>query len=277
MSVLFIADFYNDQINGGGENNDAVLIQDLELRGVDIERCYSNQVTREQIDSHDSILVSNFILLSDQSKTYLANNANYIIYEHDHKYVSTRDPSKFPNFKIPQDRLVNIEFYQRAKKVVVLSQICKDVLEYNLGLTNVHSIGSSLWSAKKFSFLKSVSKEKHQNVAIVQSGNPTKGTPSAVQFCNDRDLAFEFIGSNDQYEFLENLAQFRALVFIPQVLETFCRLVAEAKMLECNVYTNPKLIGMMSEPFATQSGDELIETLEGQVGNALEYFYKLLK
>ena len=277
MSVLFIADFYNDQINGGGENNDAVLIQSLESRGIDIERCHTNEVTREQIDSHDSILVSNFILLSDQIKTYLANNADYIIYEHDHKYVSTRDPSKFPNFKIPQDRLVNVEFYQRAKKVVVLSQICKDVLENNLGLTNVHSIGSSLWSEKKLSFLKKVSKEKHQSIAVVESGNPTKGTQPAVQFCNNRNLAFEFIGSNDQYEFLENLAQFQALVFIPQVLETFCRLVAEAKMLECNVYTNPRLIGMMSEPFATQSGLELIETLERQVENALDYFYKLVK
>ena len=60
------------------------------------------------------------------------------------------------------------------------------------------------------------------------------------------------------------------------MLETFCRLVAEAKMLNCNVYTKKQLLGFMSEPFSDQSSEELIDTLERKVSEALAYFYDLV-
>ena len=277
MSVLFLADLYSHQINGGGENNDAVLINYLKKQEILVNLAYTKDVTPEMIDSHDVVIVSNFVLLSESMKSYIATHSNYVIYEHDHKYVRTRDPSKFRFFQAPPDQLINVEFYRKARKVVVLSEICKEVIEKNLQLTNVHSIGTSLWSKEKFDFLRTVEKNKTRNIAVVNSTNPTKGTSSAVRFCNDKKLEFEFIGSNDQYGFLRELAQFKALVFIPQVLETFCRLIAEAKMLGCNVYTKKTLVGFMSEPFSDQSGAELIDTLEKRTENALRFFHSLVE
>jgi len=276
MSVLFLADFYSDQINGGGETNDAVLIDYLRSQEIEIVLGQTQHITPADLDAQDTIIVSNFVLLSPSNKQHLVNNCDYIIYEHDHKYVKTRDPSKFSNFDITPNALVNVELYQKARAVVVLSQICKDIMEKNLGNTNVHSIGSSLWSKAKIEFLRTCNKEKTKEYAVVDSSNPTKGRQSAIEFCRRKGIEFDLIASDDQYEFLGLLTQYKTLIFVPQVLETFCRLVAEAKMLECNVYTNKTLIGMMSEPYGELSGNALIDVLEGKVSEALTYFYGLV-
>tara|TARA_Y100001963_G_scaffold158098_1_gene256511 strand:+ start:562 stop:1398 length:837 start_codon:yes stop_codon:yes gene_type:complete len=277
MAVLFVADLYSHQINGGGENNDAVLINYLRDQGVDVKLAHTQELNPAAVDAHDTLIVSNFVLLSEEMKAYISANADYIIYEHDHKYVRTRDPSKFHAFLAPPEHLINVDFYRKARKVVVLSQICKEVIEKNLQLTNVHNIGTSLWSKEKFEFIRSAQKDKNKEYAVVNSTNPTKGTPAAVKFCTEKALQFEFIGSTDQYTFLRELAQFKVLVFIPQVLETFCRLVAEAKMLDCKVYTKKALIGFMSESIGNQSGEELIDSLEKRTNVALDYFYDLVK
>ena len=67
MSVLFVADFYKDQINGGGENNDAVLIKDLLSRDIVVERAYTRNLEKADLDSCDTIIISNFVLLKSKS------------------------------------------------------------------------------------------------------------------------------------------------------------------------------------------------------------------
>jgi len=276
MRVVFLADFFSNQINGGGENNDAVLINYLRSRGLVVNLVHTKDITKEVLNSADKVIVANFVLLSAEIKDHLRKNCEYIIYEHDHKYVKTRDPSRFAGFKIPHDQLVNVGFYQDATAVVVLSEICKRVMAQNLENTTIHSIGTSLWSPEKLDFLRNCSKEKSKEFAVVNSSNPTKGRGAAIQFCTDRGINFDLIASDDQYEFLRKLSEYEGLVFIPQVLETFCRLVAEAKMLNCRVYTNPKLIGFLSEPYGNMSGGELIDVLEKKVAEALEYFYGVI-
>jgi len=278
MSCLFLSDLYSDQINGGAENNDAVLIQHLRDKGVELECRSTKDITPDEINAFNCIILSNFILLSEQAKAHLTNNCRYVIYEHDHKYINTRDPSKFVDFKAPPAQLINADLYANAAQVVVLSKICKSVVEKNLGINNVHSIGTSLWSTKKFKFIKQLIKgaTKTKDLAVLNSPNPTKGTKPAVEFCKTNGMSPDLISSPDQYEFLQILSEYRTLLFIPQVLETFCRLVAEAKMLNCNIQTKKNLIGLMSEPYSDQSGLELLETLEKKVKEALDHFYELV-
>ena len=276
MSVLVLADFFNNQINGGGESNDAVLISYLKSKELAVNLAHTQTVSQQQLEEATTVVVSNFVFLPLEKKDYIRNHCDYVIYEHDHKYVDTRDPSKYSNFDIPPASLVNIDFYRNARQIVVLSDVCKRVMVKNLNISNVHSIGTSLWSEKKIAFLKQCSKNKTKDIAVIDSSNPTKGRMSAIAFCQKNNLEFDLISSKDPYEFLTMLATYKTLVFIPQVLETFCRLVAEAKMLECKVYTNPKLIGMMSEPYAGMEGVQLINILEQKVDNALAYFYELL-
>ena len=95
QKIAFIADFYANEILGGGENNDANLITHLDNNHQVF--CYkSNQVQITDLEDKDKVIVGNFVLLQPDIKRYLMATKEYIIYEHDHKYVSTRDPSKFP-------------------------------------------------------------------------------------------------------------------------------------------------------------------------------------
>jgi len=279
--VIFIADFFSDQINGGGENNDFVLINFLRENNLIVETISSQAVTPQKINSfseNEIFIVSNFIGLSEECKRILEQSKKYIIYEHDHKYVPSRNPAKYVNYRIPKSEIINYDFYKNAKKVVVLSKICQEILEKELKLDNVHSISTSLWTTEKFKLLRTLATDdpKTKETAVVESHNPTKGTASAVEFCQRSEIKFDLISSPDQKEFLRILNQYKNLVFIPQVLETFCRLVAEAKMLNCNVYTKKPLLGFMSEPFADKQGIELINILEKRVAAALEFFYKLV-
>jgi len=278
MNVLFLADFYHTELNGGAENNDAVLIDYLRSRQINVCCEETGKVTVEMVNQYDALIISNFVLLAPALKSHITASCSYIIYEHDHKYVRTRDPSKFANFCIPEDQIINREFYENAKKVVVLSSICKEVIEKNLKIDNVYNIGTSLWSKEKLKFIKELSKktEKTKGMALMNSTNKTKGTVPALRFCQQKGLTPEVIESPNQYEFLTILSQYESLLFLPQVLETYSRLVAEAKMLNCKVMTQKTLIGFMSESYSDQTGISLIETIEGKVDSALDYFYEVI-
>ncbi len=125
--IVFISDNFKRDYAGGGESNDDNLINYLNSR-CNLIKKHSRDIKIEDIASCESVLVSNFISLGDREKLYIQQNSDYVIYEHDHKYVTTRDPSKFYSFQAPANKIVNKAFYENANCVVVLSEICKEVL-----------------------------------------------------------------------------------------------------------------------------------------------------
>ena len=76
----------------------------------------------------------------------MINNKKYIIYEHDHKYLKTRDPANYPNYKAPESDIINIDFYKSAKKVLCQSSFHKSIIEKNTQLNNVQNLSGNLWS-----------------------------------------------------------------------------------------------------------------------------------
>jgi len=278
-NVIFIADFFSDDLLGGAESNDSVLISYLKNNNLCVAKVHSSACSIELLHKNkDSVfIVGNFIGLTEECKRYMIQNNNYIIYEHDHKYVANRDPSKYLNFKIPHEHLANIDFYKSSNKIVVLSEICRQVLEDNLNISNVISIGTSLWTDKKFSFLRNnLNNKKTKSLGIVNSKNPTKGTAEAVRYCEMKNMRYSLIEPAQPNDFLLNVSQYEKILFMPQVLETFCRLVAESKILNCQVLTKPGLIGMYSEKeLFNLSGDFLLEELQSRTHKALSMFKTL--
>ena len=92
MKILFIADFFANEINGGGELNNSVLVDLLNSKGYEVSCINSHLVSEYNILSSDAIVVSNFINLSEQNKKNLQRK-KYVIYEHDHKYLRNRNPA----------------------------------------------------------------------------------------------------------------------------------------------------------------------------------------
>ena len=274
--IAFIQDFFKEDLLGGAENNDGNLINFL-LKNNEVDMVYSYKTSPEELSIYDSIIVSNFIHLGEDSKKYLINEREYIIYEHDHKYVNTRDPSVFPNFIIPSKNIVNREFYQSSKEVVVLSKICKQVLENTLPKTKVHSIGCSLWSDETFDYLSNLSQNpKNGKTCVMKSSNPIKNYPLAVKYCEKNNISFDAISSNNTREFLELMSSYSSFLFLPGVLETYSRICAEAKMMDLQVLTNKNKIGFFSEDISTLSGKDLIEKMKSRVHQALLHFGELV-
>ena len=275
-----MADFFSEDLLGGAESNDSVLIQHLESQDYDLEKLHCREVTVESLQSYGNdvrLIVSNFVSLREDAKRYIQENLQYVIYEHDHKYVATRDPSRFPSFKIPDDKIINRSFYENAIAVVVLSEICRKILVDNLSLENVRNIGTSLWSAEKLDKIgQLLNKEKTIDYGVLDSQNSIKGTKQALEWCRKRGVKAEPISSPKEEEFLELLSQCRKFVFIPQVLETFNRLTAEAKMLNCKIITNKTLLGFASESTYNLSGESLLEETRKRIRDALGLFEALL-
>ncbi len=272
--IIFVADLFKENVLGGAESNNLVLIEYLQKRGYVVERATSHNCI---IDKNKFYLIANFVRLSEEKKRFLSRHCKYLLIEHDHKYLVERDPSKYKDFLIPREKIVNKYFYEGAGAVVVLSKICQDIMEKNLRLDNITNIGTSLWSAEKFDFLRRVPTKKTIDYAIVKTNNPIKGMRESVKWCKDNNKEFEYIGALPEEEFLLQLGKVRSLVFMPQVLETFSRLTAEAKMVGCKMVTKKRLLGFASESHYSEAGLELQETIQQRVLLALDKFEELIK
>lgn len=275
--IIFVADAFRKDFLGGGECNDSVLINYLVALkySVRIVRCLELQP--DDLEQNNFFIVGNFISLSEKNKQLLQKE-EYIIYEHDHKYIKSRDPSVYKNFTAPPDHIINHDFYRNAKAVVVLSNICKEILEKNLNIGNVYNIGCSLWANNKLDFIETLTnQEKNEKFAILGSSNPIKNTYEAVMFCEKNNIEFDIIDPCEEKELLTKLSSYKGLVFFPKVLETFSRLSAEAKMLNCKLLTKPKMLGFASEEIYTLSGNELIEEIRQRKHDALMLFLKLIE
>ena len=274
MKVAFLQDFFHTEIIGGAEQNDCVLLDYLQqqdgLTVVPIHTYHFEAIA----DCYDFFVVSNFVKLSEVSKNYLIQKKNYIIYEHDHKYVNTRNPANFNKFVIPKQNIINYEFYKNAKKVFVLSKICKSVIEDTLNINNVCNIGCSLWSEEKLNLIRKLEKDSSNDFkfSVMNSKNPVKGLKQAMAFCKKKGIEPQLIGNKDYNFFMSQMAKTEHFIFLPQVLETFSRIIAEAKMLNCKIVTTPIMIGFFSEDYSNLSGNKLIDKIEEQISLALPQF-----
>jgi len=261
---VFIADFFADQIAGGGELNNEEAIDLLKLRGHNVARVNSNSVTpnylRENLDK--KFIIGNFIGLSEESKSALVDDAEYIIYEHDHKYLQTRDPSVFNNFKAPEAAIINRNFYKNAIAVLCQSKLHTEIVRKNLGYENIINLGGNLWSEETLNFIKDLpSQEKEKKASIMQSSNPIKNTSDAITYCKIKKINYELIPPQKYENFLTSLNKNDIFVFFPKTAETLSRVVVEARMMGVTVITN-KLIGALSEDWFELKGSGLIETMK---------------
>ena len=275
--VLFISDFYKQELIGGAESNDANLIGHLSSK-CDLVCKRSRNLVEGDILSSDFIIVSNFTEVSEEIKEMIKDTKRYIIYEHDHKYVLTKDPSVFVDCVVPRNMMVNEDFYIQAESVVVLSKICKEILKKNIPQASVHSIGCSLWSNETFDYIEELSsREKTEDLCILKSANPWKNYDKTIKYCEQNDIIPVELANPDYKMFLKQMSSCKRFLFFPGLLETFSRVSAEAKMMGLSLLTTPKKLGFYSEDIHKLSGIELIDELRKRSEQALTKFEELLE
>tara|TARA_Y100001938_G_scaffold149940_1_gene238822 strand:- start:21246 stop:22865 length:1620 start_codon:yes stop_codon:yes gene_type:complete len=278
-NVFYISDFFLMHIVGGGELNDEELIKMLDEDGHDIIKCQSHLVNLELLqENKDSFfIISNFCNLKRECKQWLQENARYIIYEHDHKYVDTRNPASFKNFKVPKKHIRNHSFYKNAIKVLTQSSFHAGIVKDNLDIDNVVNLSGNLWSMETLSLINALTVNKKKNICSVMKSNIIhKNTYGASQYCQKNNIEYEMIQSENYNDFLKKLSKNNKLVFIPRTPETLSRLVVEARMLGINVITN-SLVGASHEPWFSLKGPALIDYMINKRKEIFDTVIKLIE
>ena len=261
-NVVYISDAFLDDIIGGGELNDYELLQMLRDRGHSVVRRRTHRVTLDFINKNSDsfFIISNFIGLNPVLKERI-QDLKYVIYEHDHKYVKTRNPALYKNFQVPQRDIVNFHFYKNAAAILCQSAFHRSIIENNLKIDNVVSVGGNIWPLDTLEKIRKYSQNKKNNAcAVLESTIAHKNTAGAVQYCQNKGLKHGFVASPDYEKFLESISHFEKFVFLPKTPETLSRIVVEARMLGCKVITNG-LVGATSERWFELKGEALIDRM----------------
>lgn len=266
MTNIFIADFDYTEYQGGAELVDQTIREKLGM-----ELIKSRLVTPDFITPENTYLISNYTGLSLQAKDKLASLGNYIIFEHDYKIHRTRQPNQFPEELFPKQELINLDFIKAAKAVFMQS---KDHLDCHLrnGVEgNLIDLEGSIWSDKelsRLSFLHNCPIKTHK-FAIIDTDNIWKGTKQAVEFCQRANVEYDLLPPQSLLDFYQTLASYPVLVYFPIVKESFCRLVVEAKALNCNVITS-KSYGAAKETWFNIYGKEMLDFLKSSTKSNLQ-------
>jgi len=265
--AIFVADFFANEVPGGGELNNQELVEILRERGSHVLEVKSGRLTPEFISECSKevkFIVANFVMLSEESKKMLENDREYIIYEHDHKYVRSRNPADYNNFIAPKSEIINFSFYKNAKAVLCQSRFHADIVKSNLNLDNIISLGGNLWSEDSLETMLNMSKvDKNPTCAIMNSSNWHKNTSDAIKLCDAKKWKYDIIPTCGYMQFLLRLGKSEKFVFLPRTPETLSRIVVEARMMGLSVITN-NLIGATSEEWFSLKGEELIEVIRNK-------------
>ena len=258
--IIFIADCFADQIAGGGELNNEELIDMLKGKNYNVEKAQSHLVNRKFLEknSESFFIISNFLGLEAHLRERLYDY-EYIIYEHDHKYILERNPAVHKNFQAPPTSLVNYFFYKHAIAVLCQSGFHKRILELNLNIQNVINLSGNLWSIDSLEEMRAISSNpKGDKYSIMDSRIHHKNTAGAISYCNDKKYDYELIQDPNYFNFLKKLGSNKKFIFLPKTPETLSRVIVEARMMGATVLTNV-LVGAAQEPWFELKGEKLID------------------
>tara|TARA_R100000008_G_scaffold78636_1_gene59734 strand:- start:1600 stop:2436 length:837 start_codon:yes stop_codon:yes gene_type:complete len=261
---VFIADYFIEEVPGGGEmNNDQACSLLLSL-GYDIEKVHSKDVTLDMLEPDNNYIIANFVNLPEQCKRKLEKEKRYVIYEHDHKYVANRNPAQYPGFIAPKDQIVNYNFYKKAQAVLCQSKFHQTIVKNNLSLDNIVSLGGNLWTQESLDLMSEISSQKKKNkFSIMASQNWHKNTQGAVTYCKVKNLDYDLILQCPYEQFLQKLGTNEKFLFLPQTPETLSRIVVEARMMGMRVFTNNN-VGATKEDWFKLKGSDLISVMQNK-------------
>ena len=272
--VVFVADFFVDQVVGGGELNNEELIKLLRESNFTVDKKQSHTADLHFIKENlkSFFIISNFIHLRPECRNFLSKNADYIIYEHDHKYLASRNPADYSYFHAPAAELRNYFFYKNARKIVCQSHFHKEIIEKNLQTDNVITVAGNLWSLEALDHLRHMaSQPKADKASIMDSPIPHKNTAKAQVYCESKKLDFELIADNSPIKFLQKLGKNKTFVFFPGTPETLSRIVVEARMMGMSIRTS-NLVGAAEETWFSLKGEELVDFMLGKRDEILQLF-----
>jgi hypothetical protein len=272
-NIIFLQDFFIEHTLGGAELHDQVVLEYFIENQRLYDKCRTMELDINYVKKNkDKVwFISNFSALNNRIKAYLTKHCEYLIYEHDYKFINVRNPIGFNNFLAPERNKININFYRKAKKTICLSKMHREIFDKNLGFDNIVNINCSMWSDSDLELIQVLCEtKKNDKYAVINNPNPLKKTKETVEFCKSKGVKYDLIASKNYQEFLKILSKYKGLIFRTGHPEPTPRVAIEAKMLNCDFISQKKLIGVAHEEYFSLSGKEMILEVRKMRDQALE-------
>lgn len=262
--ICYISDFFLSDIIGGGELNDDELCKQLIKSGNKLKKIKSHEAKLANLSTEHFYIISNFVNLSYEVKEFIQNNCAYVIYEHDHKYLLSRNPAIYKNFKAPLEHIVNKDFYKKSRLVFCQSSFHENIFKNNTGLKNSYNISGNLWSKESLDLMRKLgTKQKSDCYSILDSKVYHKNTRETIFYCKQKKYNYRLIKSENYFKFLDTLSDSNKFIFLPKTPETLSRIVVEARMMNIKVVTNGH-VGAVHETWFNMKGEDLILLMENK-------------
>ena len=278
MEISFLSDFFLEDFVGGAEASDYALIEALLDKGVKIKKIRCREFNLHR-NSNSFYIISNFATLEKEHLNFITKNCKYVIYEHDYKFLSLRDPAKYENCNPRHTDVVNLEFYNSALCVFLQTTKHAEIYCRTTGLSNYETINGSLWSKSNFESLQRYcNTEKVDKCAIVGYSYFNKGTDQSIEYCTKNNIEYEIVRTNQYFEnFVKNLSKYKKLIFMPICYESCSRITLEARMLNMSVTLNKNVPVQFEDYFKTIKGQNLIDLMKTLPNNVSEKIIKRFK
>jgi len=275
--LLFIADYFVENVFGGAEIVDKEIIEGLEKSGYIVHKLkcadLNEEILSKIVNDKPKVLIGNFGHLQPEAMNILANHCQYSIIEHDHKYLQSRNVAIYKDCLVPPNEIINRKFYANANNVFCQADSHAKLVSKNLGIETIN-LSTSIWSDLDLDIMeKHCSKPKNGKTMVLGSNNPIKNTKVAQSVCEANGIDYDTVGPLPYPELMSKMAEYSEVLFLPTWQESFNRFIVEAKMLGCRVKTNNRN-GATSEPwFKDLSGIELINFIRN---SKKEFISKLI-
>lgn len=265
--IIFVSDFFFEDFPFAGAeicNRELVRLLQREYNVIEIQ---SQKLDKTFIDHYqDSLYILGSFFLVPKESLEVIKTLEYIIYEHDHKYLSNRNPAEFTDFLAPREKIRYQDLYENARLVICQSKFHEDIVKKNLPhLKNIYNAGCSLWGAQldyfETAYENNRHKQKKNKAAIIKGNNTNKGQDLSEEYCLSNNIDYDIISSQTTLELYDKLCEYESLVFFPRTPETFSRVFLEAKLAGCKVITN-RLVGALGEDYNWGSTQDIISQLK---------------
>lgn len=273
--VICVSDFFVEDLKGGAELTTESI---LKASPFSVYKFKPNSMPdlsqqKEFVRANkDKIwVIGNFSSMQPQALEELRRQGSrYFIIEYDYKYCAFRSPQlHMTQTGKPCDCNTQAigrwmgEFFSGAKHIFFMSQAQRAWYHARFpALADKTSVQSSTWDAEQIDRLSEFrSVPKNDKWAILGSTSWIKGTKQTIEFAQKMNLPFDVVGNMEYDAFVEKLAQYHGLLFMPLGFDTCPRIVVEANLMGLKAMTN-SMVQHISEPWSQLPPEELVEVLK---------------
>ena len=268
--VVFVSDFFVDEIIGGAELTTQALVEACPFEYVRIK---SKDVTIETLQQYQEYywIFGNFTALNYNLIPTLVGNIRYSVLEYDYKFCKyrsierhkeeTKEDCDCPETQL--GKLISAFFYGSDKIFWMSSAQEQRYLEHFPFLELKGRVLGSVFNKddiRKMEFLRNG--HKVTPWLVQDSESWIKGTEDAIEWCKKTERKYELFKGLSRSEILNKMYNAKGFCFLPRGGDTCPRVVIEAKILGCELKLNKNVQHANEAWFELGTPDTILEHLK---------------